>query len=93
MESILNPIAFSILLTSLFVLRFRGWRRPALVVAYFVFFAVLEIVATRFFLPPGAFGPGLGYLCLALTVPVLIAVGLLRRLEQRADATRDEERT
>ena len=90
LESILNPIAFSILLTSLFVLRFRGWQRPVHVACYFAFFATLEIVATRYFLPPGAFGSGLGYLCLALTVPVLIAAYLIWRLE-RADTPRDEQ--
>lgn len=81
MESFLNPIAFATLLTSLFVLRFRGWTKPLAVVVYFAFFASLEIVATNFFLPPGAFGPGLGYVCLGLTVPVLIAAYVVRRLE------------
>ena len=90
MESILNPIAFSILLTSLFVLRFRGWQRPVHVACYFAFFATLEIGATRYVLPPGALGSGLGYLCLALTVPVLIAAYLIWRLE-RADTPRDEQ--
>ena len=81
MESFLNPLAFATLLTSLFLLRFRGWTKPRAVVLYFVFFATLEVVATHFFLPPGAFGPGLGYLCLGLTVPVLIAAYLVRRHE------------
>jgi len=79
----LNPIAFAILLTSLFVLRFRGWQRPLLVVVYFLFFVGLEIVAARYFLPPGAFGAGLGYVCLALTVPVWIGTFLLWRHEGR----------
>ena len=84
MASILNPIAFATLLTALFVLRFRGWNRPLAVVGYFVFFAALEIGATRL-LPPGAFGPGLGFLCLALAVPVLIAAGFVWRQEKRQD--------
>ena len=83
MESLLNPIAFATLLTSLFVLRFRGWTRPVAVAIYFVFFAALEIVATRYFLPPGAFGPGLGVVCLGLTVPVLVAAFLVRRQEEK----------
>lgn len=88
MESFLNPIAFATLLTALFVLRFRGWNRPLAVVGYFVFFAALEIGATRL-LPPGAFGPALGILCLALTVPVLIAAGLVWRQERRQDELGD----
>ena len=88
MESVLNPLAFATLLTALYVLRFRGWRRPAAVVGYFVFFAALEIGATRL-LPPGAFGPGLGILCFALAVPVCIAAYLVWRQEQRAGRTED----
>jgi len=83
MQSIVNPIAVAALLTSLYVLRFRGWTRPGVVAAYFVFFATLELVATHYFLPPDAFGPGLGYVCLGLTAPVLVAVFLVRRYERR----------
>ncbi|MEM9177757.1 MAG: hypothetical protein AAGC67_21310 [Myxococcota bacterium] len=82
MESVLNPLAFATLLTALYVLRFRGWKRPLAVVGYFVFFAALEIGATRM-LPPGAFGSGLGILCLALSVPVLVAAWFVWRLEKR----------
>lgn len=81
-EAFLNPIAFAMLLTSLYVLRFRGWTRPVAVVGYFAFFAALEVAATRL-LPPGAFGPGLGYLCLGLTFPVAIAAYLVWRHERR----------
>ena len=82
MESILGGFAFALLLTSLYTLRFRGWRHPGRVAAYFAFFLVVEGVATRFFLPPGAFGPGFAWLCLFLTVPVLVAAWLVRRHER-----------
>jgi hypothetical protein len=82
-ETLLNPVAFAILLTSLYVLRFRAWRSPAVVMLYFGFFVTLEIVASHYFLPVGAFGPGLGYVCLGLTVPVMVAVYLIWRHEQR----------
>ncbi len=88
-EAILNPIAFATLLTSLYVLRFRGWARPRRVALYFLFFAALELVAAHWFLPRGAFGTGLGYLCLALTVPVLVAVVLVWLHEQRQGETGD----
>lgn len=84
----LNAVAFAILLTSLYVLRFRAWQRPGVVALYFAFFVGLEMIASHFFLPPGAFGPGLGYLCLGLTVPVWVASLLVRRSEQRD--TRDD---
>lgn len=88
-DGILNSFAFALLLTSLFVLRFRGWKRPVAVLVYFAFFAALELIASRYFLPPGAFGPGLGYVCLGLTPPVLIAAYFVWRHEKRFDEIED----
>ena len=82
MESILNGLSFALLLTALFVLRFRGWKRPFMVVVYFLFFLVLEGVASTLFMPPGAFGPGFAILFFGLTVPVLVAIYLLWRHER-----------
>ncbi len=87
MESALNGISFALLLTSLFILRFRGWKRPIAVVVYFAFFVVLEIVASHYFMPPGAFGSGLAIVCFGLTVPVLIASYLVWRHERRHGET------
>jgi hypothetical protein len=83
MESTLNAISFSLLLTSLFILRFRGWKRPIAVAVYFAFFVVLEMIASHYFVPPGAFGSGLAIVCFGLTVPVLVAAYLVWRYEQR----------
>lgn len=87
MESALTGISFALLLTSLFILRFRGWKRPIAVVVYFAFFVVLEIVASHYFMPPGAFGSGLAMVCFGLTVPVLIASYLVWRHERRHGET------
>lgn len=89
-DSLLNPIAFATLLTSLYVLRFRGWRRPGAVALYFAFFAALEVVATRYFLPAGAFGPLLGKVCLGLTLPVLLAAYLVWRHERNEGEAGDD---
>lgn len=85
MESILNPLGFATLLTSLYVLRFRGWKKPLSVLFYFAFFATLEIVTTHYFLRRGAFGIGLAYVCFGLTVPVVVATFLVYRHELRHD--------
>lgn len=82
-EAVFNGLAVALLLTSLFVLRFRGWKRPVVVALYFLFFFALEVVAVHFFLPPGALGPGVAHACLALSVPVLVAAYLVWRHEQR----------
>ena len=83
MESALNGFSFALLLTALFILRFRGWQRPISVVLYFTFFVVLEVVASHYFMPPGAFGSWLAVVCFGLSVPVLIAAYLVWRHEQR----------
>ena len=83
MESVLNGLSFSLLLTSLFVLRFRGWNRPVAVGLYFMFFLVLEVSASHYFMPPSAFGSGLSIVCFGLTVPVLVAAYLIWRHEKR----------
>lgn len=82
MESLVNPVGVGLLLSALYMLRFRAWRRPVLVVAYFAFFTSLEWVAAHYFLPPGALPNAIGWLCLALTVPVLIATAIVWRQEQ-----------
>ena len=82
-----NGFAFALLLTSLFVLRFRGWQRPGTVALYFVFFAALEMGVSYAVIPPGAIGPGLGRLCIGLSIPVLIAAYLVWRHEKRQGET------
>jgi hypothetical protein len=80
---LLNPFGVGLLLASLYMLRFRAWRRPLLVVVYFAFFTTLEWVASHYFLPPGALPDTIGWVCLGLTVPVLVATYLVRRQERR----------
>ena len=83
MEALVNPVGVGLLLAALYMLRYRAWRRPILVVAYFAFFTSIEWVAARYFLPPDALPSTIGWLCLALTVPVLAATFLVWRQEQR----------
>ncbi len=89
MESSLKGLSFALLLTSPYVLRFRDWRRPFAVICYFAFFVTLEMIASNYFLPKDAFGSAFSWLCLGLTVPVLIAAFVVRRLENRQDEIPD----
>ena len=66
LETAFNSLALAGLLTAIFVLRFRVWERPRHAIAYFVFFAALDFTAMWQWVPAGAFGPGLGVVCLAL---------------------------
>ena len=90
MESALNGLSFAVLLTSLYILRFRGWRTPWVVVFYLTFFASLEVITSYYFLPPGAFGPWLAIVCFGLTIPVSIAAFLVWRHERCHDEGGDE---
>lgn len=83
MESLVNPVGVGLLLASLYMLRFRAWRRPILVAAYFAFFTSVEWVAARYFLPPDALPSAIGWLCLALAIPVLVATYVVWRQERR----------
>ena len=83
MDAALDGISFALLLTSLWILRFRGWTRPRAGLAYFAFFVVLEVGASHFFIPADAFGAGLRIMCFGLTVPVLTAATLVWRYEKR----------
>jgi hypothetical protein len=87
LEGVFNGFAFALLLTALYVLRFRGWQHPKWVAVYFVFFVILEAASSHYLLPPGAIGPELGYVCLGLTAPVMIAAYLVWRHEQRENET------
>lgn len=83
MAELVNALGIGWLLAALYMLRFRAWRRPILVVAYFAFFATLEWIAARYFMPPGALPDVLGRLCFGLSLPVVVATWLVRRQEQR----------
>ena len=91
MEAAVNGFSFALLLTALYVLRFRGWKKPRAVVAYLTFFLALEIFASHYFLPPGAFGSGLAIVCFGLTVPVSIAAFLVWRHERRHGEGGDDD--
>jgi hypothetical protein len=82
--SIVNPLGFGCLLTALYVLRFRAWHRPLTIAVYFAFFTFLEWGAAHWFMPPGALPDEIGWLCLGLMVPVLVAAFFVRREERRA---------
>ncbi len=80
--------AISAVLTSIFAFRFQTWRRPKVLLSYFVLFFVAELVCERLWLPPDALDVEVGIVCLVLAV---IFVGVtwighrLGGLEQREE--------
>ena len=82
-HAFMTSVGVTALFTSIFALKFRYWRRPVMLSVYALIFFVLEWFGHRYFLPEDAFGSWLGYLCLALTVPVVGAICLLDRYERK----------
>jgi len=68
-------VGFSValVLTAMFAFRFRGWERPLRLFGYFALFLALEGVSAKFLLPPNVFGSEVGWVCLGLSVPFIVA--------------------
>ena len=81
--SIFNAAAFAGLLTASFALRYHTWREPLKLVAYFALFATLEIIGSMF-IPEGAFGAEVGFVCLGMMLLVVTGIVVLDYLERRA---------
>jgi hypothetical protein len=83
----LSALSFTVLITSLFALKFRYWRQPKLLIGYGLLFFTAEALAHTYVVPDAAFGVWLPILCFALSVPVIIAIYLLDRHERKHDRT------
>ena len=79
MTLFLNAFGFALVTTALFALRFGDDVRRRTLAAYFAFFFGLEWLAARYFFPPDAIGLELAATCFALTVPIAVAIVLIRR--------------
>ncbi|MEE9382680.1 MAG: hypothetical protein V3V08_04625 [Nannocystaceae bacterium] len=84
LHGLLVSISFTSMLTAMFSLRFRAWGRPKLLAAYFTFFFVVEWTAQALFLPPGALGIEVAYVCTLITVLFVGAIQFAQHLERTA---------
>jgi len=84
METFVIAASIALLLTSAFTFRFRMWSRPGVVGAYFLTFLTLEYLAELLFLPSGALGLEMAYVCLPLVAVFGLAILAARRLERSA---------
>ncbi len=85
MDSWINATGIAAVFTALFALRYRRWHSPRVLLLYFGGFFCLEFAANYWFLPPGSFGPEVGFVCLGLTVPVCAASYVVARYERRIE--------
>ena len=83
MLPLLKAIPFAGALTALFALRFRMWRRPKALGAYFALFFGLHWAGERYVLPPEAFGWEVAVVLLAVTALVVGVIVALDRHERR----------
>ena len=82
MTSFINAFGLASVLTAMFALRYRFWRSPILLGAYFCFFFAMEWLVSAYYLPPDALGSEIGYVCLGLTAPMLGVIYGVNRYEQ-----------
>ena len=76
-------LSVTTLLTSISTFRFSAWERPKLILGFFLFFFCAELAAETWLIPEGAFGPGLVWVCFALSLPFIAASVLSRHFRSR----------
>ncbi len=76
-------VSFSIalLFTAVFAFRFRTWRQPRTLAVYFVGILAVEWIADHFFLPVGALGLEVAYVCFALSAIFFGAIYVAHRFD------------
>ena len=82
MTAWINAAGIATVLTALFALRFRSWRNPGVLLMYFGFFFSTEFVVAQFILPPQAFGPEVGFVCLGISALTAAAIYGIDRYEK-----------
>ena len=78
----INASGIAAVLTALFALRFRTWRQPRMLLLYFLFFFTTEFVVGKWVLPPNAFGPEVGVVCLVISALTTVAIYGIDRYEK-----------
>lgn len=71
---------FALCATTIFAFRFSAWGEPARLARYFVFLMAIEWLGERYVLPPGALGPEIAFVYLAIAALFGIAALIRRRL-------------
>ena len=78
----INAIGIATVLTALFALRFRTWRQPKMLAVYFTFFFATEFAVGQWVLPPQAFGPEVGWVCMVISALTAAAIYGIDRYER-----------
>jgi hypothetical protein len=81
MAAFVVSLSVALVLTSLFAFRHHNWRRPRLLLAYFVCFMALEWGAEHYLLPPGAIPVEVAYVCFPLALAFAAACYVMGRYE------------
>jgi hypothetical protein len=84
MSTLLISFSIALLLTVVFAFRFGFWRRPWLLLVYYLVFQTLEGVGEYFFLPRDALPIEIAYVCLPLSAVFIGIIVVVRRYEETA---------
>lgn len=72
-------------LTAIFAFRFRTWKVPRRLVAYFTLFFAAELAAEHLLLPPGLLGVEVAAVCFGIALVFVVAIRATRHLEAGDD--------
>lgn len=90
MTPLLVSLSITAVLTAAFAFRFGYLDRPLVLVAFAGLLFTVEAMAQHFFLPPGAVGIEVAYICFPLAAVFVVATVITRRWEaseERRDPT------
>ena len=85
MTPFLNAFAFALVLTALYWMRFGEGARGSTLAAYFALFFSIEWIAASYLFPADAMGLEVAATCFALTIPVVGATLLIRRVGRASE--------
>lgn len=90
LQSILVSVSIASMLTAVYAFRYRAWDKKLLLAGYFALFFAIEWAAESMFIPAGALGVEVGYVCFAITALFVLAGHFVQHLERLGERSSDD---
>ena len=81
MDALIISLSITAVLTAMFSFRFGYRDRPGVLVGFALLVFIVESIGQHFFLPPGAIGVEVAWICFPLALVFVGVTFLMRRLE------------
>ena len=89
MTTIVISLSIASALTAIFAFRFRTYKTPRVLAAYFTGFFLLELLAEKLVIPPGLLGLEVAWVCFAIALLFVVATLATRKLESDTEDDRE----